>query len=194
MAPGAGGRRRAGVEVLQYYPTVELGRSIVRQKVALTGGATALQTTYGPSASLTWLLLDFGGRSADVEEARRALYAADYEHNAAIQTVALAIAQSYYQYLNAKALKSAAQASLKAAHESLASAQERHRAGVATIADELQAKTVYSQTELVLQSVEGGSRPFAAPRDGDRRSGQHPGRGGRSPSTWTWTSRRPWTR
>jgi outer membrane protein len=44
---------------------------------------------------------------------------------------------------------------LKAAQESLASAQERHRAGVATIADELQAKTVYSQTELALQSVEG---------------------------------------
>src|SRR5262249_11878755 len=128
---------------------------INRQKIGLTGGATALQTTYGPSASLTWLLLDFGGRSADVEEARRALYAADYEHNAAIQNVALAIAQSYYQYLNSKALKSAAEASLKAAQESLASAQERHRAGVATIADELQAKTVYSQTELALQSVEG---------------------------------------
>ena len=144
-----------GSKYSEYYPTIELDGSIVRQKLALTGGATALQTTYGPSASLTWLLLDFGGRSADVEEARRALYAADYEHNAAIQNVALAIAQSYYQYLNAKALKSAAEASLKAAQESLASAQERHRAGVATIADELQAKTVYSQTELALLTVEG---------------------------------------
>jgi outer membrane protein len=91
-----------GSKYSEYYPTIELDGSIVRQKVALTGGSTALQTTYGPSASLTWLLLDFGGRSADVEEARRALYAADYEHNAAIQNVALAIAQSYYQYLNAR--------------------------------------------------------------------------------------------
>jgi outer membrane protein len=140
----------------EYFPTIELDGSVARQKLAVTGGAsTYLQTTSGPSASLTWLLLDFGGRSADVEEARRALYAADYEHNAAIQNVALAIAQAYYQYLNAKALKSAADASLKAAQESLSSAQERHRAGVATIADELQAKTVYSQTELALQSVEG---------------------------------------
>src|SRR5262245_883491 len=144
-----------GSKYSEYYPTIELDGSINRQKIALTGGNTALQTTYGPSASLTWLLLDFGGRSADVEEARRALYAADYEHNAAIQNVALAIAQSYYQYLNSKALKSAAEASLKAAQESLAAAQERHRAGVATIADELQARTVYSQTELALQSVEG---------------------------------------
>ena len=140
----------------EYYPTIELDGSVVRQKVAQPGGtATYLQTTYGPSASLTWLLLDFGGRSADIEEAKRALYAADYEHNAAISNVALAIAQSYYQYLNAKALKSAAEASLKAAQESLNSAQERHRAGVATIADELQARTVYSQTQLALQSVDG---------------------------------------
>jgi outer membrane protein len=145
-----------GSKQSEYFPTIELDGSITRSKTAAPGGAsTFLQTTYGPSASLTWLLLDFGGRSADIEEARRALYAADYEHNAAIQNVALAIAQAYYQYLNAKALKSAAEASLKAAQESLASAQERHRAGVATIADELQAKTVYSQTELALQSVEG---------------------------------------
>ena len=145
-----------GSKRAEYFPTIELDGSITRQKQAALGGSSIfLQTTYGPSASLTWLLLDFGGRSADVEEARRALYAADYEHNAAIQNVALAIAQAYYQYLNAKALKSAAEASLKAARESLSSAQERHRAGVATIADELQAKTVYSQTELALQSVEG---------------------------------------
>ena len=145
-----------GSKQAAYYPTIELDGSVVRQRVAQPGGnATYLQTTYGPSASLTWLLLDFGGRSADVEEAKRALYAADYEHNSAIQNVALAIAQSYYQYLNAKALKSAAEASLKSAQESLNSAQERHRAGVATIADELQARTVYSQTQLALQSVEG---------------------------------------
>ena len=101
------------------------------------------------------MLLDFGGRAADVQEAKRALFAADYEHNASIQNVALQVAQAYYQYLNAKALKAAAEASLKAARESLTAADERHRAGVATIADVLQAKTAYSQTELVLQSVEG---------------------------------------
>jgi outer membrane protein len=140
----------------EYFPTLELDGSLTRQKQAALGGRNIfLQTTYGPSASLTWLLLDFGGRGADVEEAKRALFAADYTHNATIQNVALQVEQAYYQYLNAKALKVAEEASLKAARESLSAAQERHRAGVATIADELQAKTAFSQAELALESVEG---------------------------------------
>ncbi len=140
----------------EYFPTVELDGSLTRQKQATLGGQTIfLQTTYGPTASLTWLLLDFGGRSADVEGAKRALFAADYTHNAAIQNVALQVEQAYSQYLDAKALEVAAQASLKAAKESLAAAEERHRAGVATIADVLQARTAFSQAELALESAEG---------------------------------------
>jgi outer membrane protein len=140
----------------EYFPTLEVDGQLTRQKQAALGGKSIfLQTTYGPSASLTWLLLDFGGRGADVEEARRALFAADYTHNAVIQNVALQVEQAYYQYLNAKALKVAEEASLKAARESLTAAEERHRAGVATIADVLQARTAFSQAELALESVEG---------------------------------------
>ena len=51
---------------------------LTRQKQAALGGRSIfLQTTYGPSLTLNYLLFDFGGRSADIEEARRALYAAD---------------------------------------------------------------------------------------------------------------------
>lgn len=140
----------------EYFPVVELDGTLTRQKQATQGGQTIiLQTTYGPTASLTWLLLDFGGRSADVEGAKRALFAADYTHNATIQNVALQVEQAYYQYLDAKALEVAAQASLKAARESLSAAEERHRAGVGTIADVLQARTAFSQAELVLESAEG---------------------------------------
>jgi outer membrane protein TolC len=140
----------------EFFPVLEIDGSLTRQKQAALGGRSIfLQTTYGPSASLTWLLLDFGGRSADVEEARRVLFAADYAHNAAIQNVSLQVEQAYYQYLNTKALEVAAQASLKAARETRAASDERHRAGVATIADVLQARTAFSQAELALESVQG---------------------------------------
>jgi len=140
----------------EYFPTLEVDGQLARQKQAALGGQSIfLQTTYGPSASLTWLLLDFGGRGADVEEATRALFAADYTHNATIQNVILLVEQAYYQYLNAKGLKVAEEASLKAARESLAAAEERHRAGVSTIADVLQARTAFSQAELALESVDG---------------------------------------
>lgn len=145
-----------GAKRAAYFPTLELDGSITRQKQAALGGQPVfLQTTYGPSASLTWLLLDFGGRSADIAEARDALFSADWTHNAVLQNVLLLVEQAYYQYLDAKALRDAEEASVKQAREAYNAAHERHRAGVATIADELQAKTALSQAELSLEAVEG---------------------------------------
>ncbi len=139
-----------------YFPTIEADGQIQRQKQAAVGGRfTYLQTTYGASVAASWLLFNFGGREADVEEATRALYAADWTHNTAIQDVVLRIAQSYYGYLNAKALVAARQVNLEEARKNLDAAEERHRAGVATIADVLQAKTVVSQVQLNLQDAEG---------------------------------------
>jgi outer membrane protein len=145
-----------GAKRSEYFPVVELDGSITRQKTTAVGGQfTYLQTTYGPAASLNWLLFDFGGRAGDVAEAQAALYAADWGHNAAIQDVVLSVAQAYYLYLNAKALVVARQANREEAGRNLEAAQERHRAGVATIADVLQAKTVLSQIELNLQEAQG---------------------------------------
>jgi outer membrane protein len=139
-----------------YFPVIELDGLIERQKQAAVGGQfTYLQTTYGPSVAASWLLFDFGGRQADVEEATRALYAADWTHNAAIQDVVLSVAQAYYGYLNSKALVLARQSNLDEARRSLDASEERHRAGVATIADVLQAKTAASQIELQLQDTQG---------------------------------------
>jgi outer membrane protein len=139
-----------------YFPYIEVDGSILRQKQAAVGGQfTFLQTTYGPAVAASWLLFNFGGREADVQEATRTLYAADWTHNAAIQDVVLRVAQAYYQYLNAKAQVLARQASLEEAKNNLAAAEERHRAGIATIADELQARTAVSQVELTLQDALG---------------------------------------
>ncbi len=139
-----------------YFPYIEVDGSILRQKQAAVGGQFHfLQTTYGPSVAASWLLFNFGGREADVQEATRALYAADWTHNAAIQDVVLRVAQAYYQYLNAKAQVLARQANLEEARNNLEAAQERHRAGIATIADELQARTSVSQAELALQEAQG---------------------------------------
>lgn len=143
----------------EFYPRIELGADLLRQKQTSrtsTGSLfTLLQTTYGPSASLNWLLLDFGGRAADVDEAKEALYSADWKHDAALQNVVLQVELAYYGYLNAKAQLTAQQASLKEAQQNLDAAQARHDAGVATIADVLQARTALSQAQLALDTVEG---------------------------------------
>lgn len=145
-----------GAKRAEYFPTLELDGNLTRSKTTAVGGRfITLQTTYGPSATLNWLLLDLGGRAADVDEARNSLFRADWTHNAVIQNVVLQVETAYYSYQNAKAQAAAAESSLKQARESLAAAEERHQAGVATIADVLQARTAASQAELALETAQG---------------------------------------
>jgi len=73
-----------------YYPEVDLNASYTRSRQATQGGRTIFNsTTFGPQVVLTYLLFDFGGRAAQVEEARQALIAADFTHNQQIQNVIL---------------------------------------------------------------------------------------------------------
>jgi outer membrane protein len=145
-----------GSERAAYLPEIDLNGTANRLKSSAVGGQfNFIQTNYGPAVALSYLLLDFGGRSALVEEARQQLLATDWTHDAVIQNTVLAVEQAYYQYLNAKALRDAQEASLKEAQANLDAANERHRAGVATIADVLQARTALSQAQLDLETVEG---------------------------------------
>ena len=145
-----------GAKRAAYFPDLELDANLTRGKQTSVGSRfVTLQTTYGPSLNLSWLLFDLGGRAADVAEARNALFAADWTHDAVIQNLVLQVEVAFYQYQNAKAQAVAAEVTLKQARESLAAADERHRAGVATIADVLQARTAVSQAELVLETARG---------------------------------------
>lgn len=137
-----------------FYPEVDLGASLNRTRQATQGGRTIFNsTTLGPSLTLSYLLLDFG-RTAQVEEARQLLVAADYTHNQQIQNTILQTEEAYFGYLDAKALVDAQAATLKERQASLDAAQERHRAGVATINDVLQAQTALSQAQLTFESLQ----------------------------------------
>lgn len=144
-----------------YYPELDLNASYNRTRQATQGGRTIFNsTTFGPQLALTYLLFDFGGRAGAVEEARQALIAADFTHNQQIQNVILQTEESYFGYLNAKALLDAQAATLKERQTSVDAAEERHRAGVATINDVLQARTALSQAQLTYETVEQNLRIF----------------------------------
>ena len=144
-----------------YYPEVDLNATYTRAHQATQGGQTVFNsTTFGPQLALTYLLFDFGGRAAQVEEARQALIAADFTHNQQIQNVVLQTQQAYFGYLDAKALLDAQSATLKERQASVDAADARHNAGVATINDVLQARTALSQAQLTIESVEQNLRTF----------------------------------
>jgi outer membrane protein len=142
-----------------YYPEVDAGAQVSHAHqsffVAGTGFTTIKIESWAPSATLTWLLLDLGGRSADVSEADLLLEAANLNHGAAVQGLLLLVEQGYFNYQGAKALLTSAQATVKEAQTAYRAAEERRRAGVATIADVLQARTQLSQAILAQQTAEG---------------------------------------
>ena len=139
-----------------YYPTLDASVSAARGKQAALGAAPdSTMTTYGPSVTLGMLLLDAGGRAADVEEARLELLAADWAHNATVQGVILGVQLTYVQYLDARGQLQAASTSVKTAKAALDAATVRHDAGVATIAEVLLAKTALSQAQLAVDTLNG---------------------------------------
>ena len=140
----------------QYYPTLDLGVSSTSTRSAnSSGGGTTEQTVSGPTATLSWLILDLGGRSGSIAVARDALLAADFTHNFALQDVVLQVQQAYFNYVANRALLDAQQLTLQEARTNLDVTEERHRQGLATIADVLQAKTQLSQAQLALETTQG---------------------------------------
>lgn len=114
------------------------------------------RTTMTASLQLSYVLFDFGARGGTMAAAHEALFAADLNHNATIQNVALQAEVAYFNYQAARGLLAAAVATVATATENLAAAERRHDVGLATIADVLQARTALGQARLGEQSAQGG--------------------------------------
>ena len=142
-----------GASKSAYLPEIDINATAGRTRTS-----QAATTSFTPSVALSYLLFDFGGREAEVEQARQTLAAANFIHDQAIQDVILRTEQAYYDYLDAKALLAAQASTVQERRTSLDAADARHNAGVATIADVLQARTALSQAELNRESIEGQLR------------------------------------
>jgi outer membrane protein TolC len=154
------GARAAAAEVgsqaSQWWPDAAFTADAERSRASAVGGQFNFQqTSYSPAVDLSWLLFDFGGRAADVAEARALLVAANLTHNDAIQDVLLDVTTAYYSYVSSRALREAVLADVAGAEANLEAAERRHQAGLATIADVLQARTALSAARLDLHGIEG---------------------------------------
>jgi len=109
-----------------YFPTVNGSSSLARIKSPATNARPAgIRTEYGPSVSLNYLLLDFGGRAGTVERARQNLFAANLSHNATIQNTVLQAQVAYFNYMATAALLAAERSAiLRGAREACATATE----------------------------------------------------------------------
>jgi outer membrane protein TolC len=81
--------------------------------------------------------------------------AADLTHNSTVENTILQVESAAFSYLGTRAQRDAAKVALDEATAALDAANERHRVGLATIADVLQARTAQSQAQLALETFEG---------------------------------------
>ncbi|AOK18974.1 MULTISPECIES: TolC family protein [Burkholderia cepacia complex] len=127
------------------------------------------------SVSLSWVLYDFGGRSAALRNASALLAAAQANQQAALQTVFALVAKDFYTAQAAQGTLAAAREIEQAALMSADAATARVDRGVASISDQLQAQTAYAEAvvnrtkaESDLRSAMGAlaSDMFLAPTTG----------------------------
>jgi outer membrane protein TolC len=139
-----------------YYPSLNATLSGTRLEGGPSSGTAGFaETEWQGQLTLSYLLLDFGGRSAQAEAARQALFNANWNHDQAIQDVLRNVAQAYYTHLGARAQLASDEASLAEARKSLQATEERRRAGVGTLADVLQAQATEAQVRVVLETNRG---------------------------------------
>jgi len=139
----------------QFLPTVTVDVNATHAQPIGPNGVLSQRSQYGPTLGLSYLVFDFGGRAGAVDVARQTAVATDLAHNVTVQNTVLGAEQALFNYQAAHAQRDAERSAVDEATASLNSAEERHRVGLATIADVLQARTARSQAQLALESLEG---------------------------------------
>lgn len=149
-----------GVSKAADLPSLNATGTVSHNATNGRGTQTAANSYNQSSAglSLSYLLYDFGGRSASISNASQVLIAANATQDSTIQSVFLAAVQDYYQVFSAQSVVQADREAEKAAQESLKAATVRFQVGAGTPADKLQAQTAYSQAVLNRIRAEGDAK------------------------------------
>jgi outer membrane protein len=126
--------------------------------------------------SLSWMLYDFGARTAAAHSAEQLLLASRYNLDDTLQTALLKTAKDFEAALAASAGLDAARENARTTQESLRIAQARLKGGVAAVSDVLQAQTANAQavadaihargtwkTAIGALAIDMGLDPEAAP-------------------------------
>ncbi|MEE3327947.1 MAG: TolC family protein, partial [Myxococcota bacterium] len=145
-----------GESMSDYYPELSFEGTGGYSKRALVfpeGTAVYEGADIIPELEITYILLDFGRRTARAEGARRRLAAANFSFNRELQRVIYDVESSFYEYDAARALEEAAILNLELALSVLDDVNRRLELGLATRPDFLLAKQVEAQGIYDLESA-----------------------------------------
>jgi len=156
-----------GISKAAYLPTLSAtGQLLHDNSVTDVRDHTALSSNYSTvvqsdNLQLGWLLYDFGGRRAALNNAEALLSAAQANENAVLQQTFSDAAKAYYAAQAAGEQLRADDAIVDDAQNSFVAAQERIARGVAPSTEGYQAQTAYEQA-LVTQTRDRGQASAAS--------------------------------
>lgn len=131
----------------ELYPQATLSASATRTKENANQPAYDVDDlSYGPNFQITYLLFDFGGRSAQIEETTKNVVSANFQLNQTIQDVLLQVETAYYDLHSASENLKATWSDLANAKKVFYCAEQRFNVGLASKLDVLQAKANYEDT------------------------------------------------
>ena len=139
---------QVGVNTAAYLPTLSASGSVSNNQYQPSGQQVVNSVSQTANVSVNYLLYDFGGRSASLDNAKQLLIAVNATRDATLQSNYLLAVQAYYALLSARSSVESFKVDEIAAKESLSAALARYHAGVATPVDRLQAQTTLSQASL----------------------------------------------
>jgi outer membrane protein len=145
-----------GVSLSSYLPTLS-GPISVSSSQSQANGIVTPNNQKNVGITVSYLLYDFGGRAANVENARQLLVAANAVRDATLQTTYLNAVEAYYALLLARESVQSFRAAETDAQNAYYLARTRCKLGLAPLADSLQAQTALSQATLNRIQAEGNA-------------------------------------
>ena len=106
---------------------------------------------YGASISASYLIFDFGKRTADMNQMIATYRAAGFDFSETIQNFVYGLVGSYYELLNADADVAASKSALTVAQTAYDTANKKFKAGAVARADVLKAETTLAGAKLSLE-------------------------------------------
>lgn len=131
-----------------YLPTVSADGSISQSNTKTEDEKTKKTHPYSGNVALSWLVYDFGGRSAKTDQMKAYLETAEFSYNANLHDTVLAINQAYFDLLSAQEVLKSSQESEKSFKKSYEESKRRFDLGLVSASDKLLAKTTYENSRL----------------------------------------------
>ncbi len=139
-----------GTSFAGYFPTIDASAGFSHTRM-ISPNSKSISRSSGISAA--WTLFDFGQRELGVEIADLALASAGHSYDSTLQGSIAAALNGYYKLLTSQNNLTVTKESEKFAEASFEAAKLKHEIGQVALADELQAKSAYSQALLATQSA-----------------------------------------